>query len=291
MRGGALPTARHVGVAPSIVNNNPETMERSRRSFPTAAGWFFRPRHGGFSWAKMSQTPLALILRDARTRVRALRHLFSPCARRMRTGESAARRRTVFGHFHLTMSNSHSRSRGAFLRPGFASLLRAPAKRVGGAPKNVRVLGGTPVGHAITRRTRRLRGALRPMTRQYTGRNNLTISMPGSRSVPIVSQTGIEPMKTALSLMLALITTTALTEPLPVPKPPGPGGSCRARTATSRAAHSARRHRMLRTTSRSRAMTRVVGMHCVGLVLLAKWTRAALAFAHRRAVWPAAALS
>ena len=226
MRGGALPTARHVGVAPSIVNNNPETMERSRRSFPTAAGWFFRPRHGGFSWAKMSQTPLALILRDARTRVRALRHLFSPCARRMRTGESAARRRTVFGHFHLTMSNSHSRSRGAFLRPGFASLLRAPAKRVGGAPKNVRVLGGTPVGHAITRRTRRLRGALRPMTRQYTGRNNLTISMPDGGSVPIVSQTEIKPMKTALSLMLALITTTALTEPLPVPKPPGPGGSC-----------------------------------------------------------------
>jgi hypothetical protein len=33
-------------------------------------------------------------------------------------------------------------------------------------------------------------------------------------------------MKTALSLMLALITTTALTEPLPVPKPRGPGGSC-----------------------------------------------------------------
>jgi hypothetical protein len=34
---GAL-TARHVGVAPPIVDNNPETMERSRRSFPTAAG-------------------------------------------------------------------------------------------------------------------------------------------------------------------------------------------------------------------------------------------------------------
>ena len=45
-------------------------------------------------------------------------------------------------------------------------------------------------------------------------------------SVPIVSQTEINLMKTALSLMLALITTTALTEPLPVPKPPGPGGSC-----------------------------------------------------------------
>jgi len=231
MRGGALPTARHVGVAPSIVNNNPETMERSRRSFPTAAGWFFRPRHGGFSWAKMSQTPLALILRDARTRVRALRHLFSPCARRMRTGESAARRRTVFGHFHLTMSNSHSRSRGAFLRPGFASLLRAPAKRVGGAPKNVRVLGGTPVGHAITRRTRRLRGALRPITRQCTGGNSSTISKARGASVPIVSQTEIDPIKTALSLMPALVTTTALTEP--VPKPPGPGGSCPARLISS----------------------------------------------------------
>jgi hypothetical protein len=33
-------------------------------------------------------------------------------------------------------------------------------------------------------------------------------------------------MKTALSLMLALVTTTGLTEPLAVPKPPGPGGSC-----------------------------------------------------------------
>jgi hypothetical protein len=35
-----LLTAQHVGVAPSIVNNNPETTERGRRSFPAAAGWF-----------------------------------------------------------------------------------------------------------------------------------------------------------------------------------------------------------------------------------------------------------
>jgi hypothetical protein len=33
-------------------------------------------------------------------------------------------------------------------------------------------------------------------------------------------------MKTATSLILALLTTTALTQPLPVPKPPGLGGSC-----------------------------------------------------------------
>jgi hypothetical protein len=39
--------------------------------------------------------------------------------------------------------------------------------------------------------------------------------MPGGRSVPIVSHTEIEPMKTAISLMLALVTTTTLTEALP----------------------------------------------------------------------------
>ena len=36
------PSVRHVEVAAFIVNNNSETMERSRRSFPTAAGWFSR---------------------------------------------------------------------------------------------------------------------------------------------------------------------------------------------------------------------------------------------------------
>src|SRR5215475_10786643 len=64
------------------------------------------------------------------------------------------------------------------------------------------------------------------MTRQYADQNNVTISTPDDGSVPIVSQTEIEPIKTALSLMFALTTTTALAEPLPVPKPPGPGGSC-----------------------------------------------------------------
>jgi len=62
------------------------------------------------------------------------------------------------------------------------------------------------------------------MTQQYTSRNNLTISMLGGRSVPIVSQTEINPMKTALSLLLALATTTAFTEPPPVTTPPGLGG-------------------------------------------------------------------
>src|SRR5262245_31799386 len=96
------------------------------------------------------------------------------------------------------------------------------------------------------------------MTQQYTGGNNVMISMLDGGSVPIVSQTGIDPMKIALSLMFALVTTTALTEPLPVPKPPGPGGSCPHDYIAS-GSFSARRRRVLRTPSRSRATARVRG--------------------------------
>jgi len=52
------------------------------------------------------------------------------------------------------------------------------------------------------------------------------ISRQIGASVPMVSQTEIDPMKIALSLMFALVTTTALADPLPVAKPLGPGGSC-----------------------------------------------------------------
>jgi len=56
----------------------------------------------------------------------------------------------------------------------------------------------TRVNALMTQRARRLRGALRPMTQQYGSRNNVTISMPDGGSVPIVSQTEIDPMKMAL---------------------------------------------------------------------------------------------
>src|SRR5215468_7436476 len=47
-------------------------------------------------------------------------------------------------------TNSLPRSRGAFLRPGFATLASlTPNRGVGGAPGNVRVLGGTPVGRIM----------------------------------------------------------------------------------------------------------------------------------------------
>ena len=66
----------------------------------------------------------------------------------------------------FTISNSLHRSRGAFLRPGFATLLRSPELRVGGAPRNVRVRAKHPLGLHMTRQARRLRGALRPIARQ-----------------------------------------------------------------------------------------------------------------------------
>src|SRR5215471_7711813 len=55
----------------------------------------------------------------------------------------------------------------------------------------------TRVNALVTRRVRRLRGALRPMTRGTAAVNNATISMAIGASVPIVSQTEIDPMKMA----------------------------------------------------------------------------------------------
>jgi len=109
---------------------------------------------------------------------------------------------------------------------GFATLLRSPESRGGrsaekrsGARRNTRearhLASKTRVNALMTRRARRLRGALRPMTRRTVGGSNVMISAPIAASVPIVSQTEINPMKIALSLMLALVTTTAVAEPLP----------------------------------------------------------------------------
>ena len=118
----------------------------------------------------------ALILRDARTRVRALRDLPAGALLRMRTAESAARRRTVFGQFpsHDVKQPRSTRSRGAFA-PGFcivASLTRIEgwAERretfgCSGTRSACHLASKTRVNALMTRHTRRLRGALRPMTR------------------------------------------------------------------------------------------------------------------------------
>jgi hypothetical protein len=67
---------------------------------------------------------------------------------------------------HQLNQSTLLRSRGAFfLRPGFPSLLRSPESRGGRSAERRSGVCETPVGHAMTQRVRRLRGALRPMTR------------------------------------------------------------------------------------------------------------------------------
>src|SRR5947209_4171280 len=66
----------------------------------------------------------------------------------------------------------------------FASL--TPNRGVGGAPRDVRVLGGTPLGRIMTRYARRLRGALRPMTRdaRLSALHRGGFGLPGPRFSP-----------------------------------------------------------------------------------------------------------
>ena len=72
---------------------------------------------------------------------------------------------TAFGAL-FTFQTAHLVPAARFPRPGFRNFASfTPNRGVGGAPRNVRVLGGTPVGRIMTRYARRLRGALRPMTR------------------------------------------------------------------------------------------------------------------------------
>jgi hypothetical protein len=83
----------------------------------------------------------------------------------------------------IHFSNSPSRSRGAFLRPGFASLLRSPESRGGRSAEKRSGACEAPVGHAITRHARRLRGALRPITRdaRLSALHRGDFGLPGPR--------------------------------------------------------------------------------------------------------------
>jgi hypothetical protein len=102
--------------------------------------------------------------------IRVRGHTFVPSPTRgegtIMLTELAARRRTVRGHFQLTMSNSPDLLVPAarFCARGFATLLRSPESR-GGRSAERRSGAAAPVGRIMTRYARRLRGALRPMTR------------------------------------------------------------------------------------------------------------------------------
>ncbi len=82
---------------------------------------------------------------------------------RVRVGEGAIMP-TAFGAL-FTFQTAHLIPAARFLRPGLAPLLRSPESRGGRSAERRSGACEAPVGHAVTRRTRRLRGALRPMTR------------------------------------------------------------------------------------------------------------------------------
>ena len=74
--------------------------------------------------------------------------------------------RTSVAYCRTHHTNNLHRSRGAFLRPGFASLLHRP--RIEGWAERRETFGCStehPWGLHMTQQARRLRGALRPMTR------------------------------------------------------------------------------------------------------------------------------
>src|SRR5262249_7562473 len=190
------PTARHVGVAPFIVNNNPETRERSRRSFPTATGWLFaRPAVAHECWIaalSVSRAQRSTKWCAADTDLGFTRDRRLKCASRVNptcvdrsslwrsriSGAIARRRRAstrLWPHFVIRCTpsgtpdsvgrvrrllpflNSPSRSRGAFSAPGVCNFASlTPNRGVGGAPRNVRVRAKHPLGLHITRQVRRL---------------------------------------------------------------------------------------------------------------------------------------
>ena len=92
---------------------------------------------------------------------------------------------------------------------------------------------------------------MRPMTQRTSGGNNVTISTLTAASVPIVSQTEIDPMKTALSRMFGARhddgahRAAARAEAGRTGRPP--------HGYIASGSFSARRRRVLRTPSRSRA--------------------------------------
>jgi hypothetical protein len=146
---------------------------------------------------------------ETRARPFVLCGFSSACALlRMRT---ASRLRP---YSYLTMSNSPSRSRGACLRPGFATLLRQPESRGGrsaerrlGARRNTRgachLASKTRVNTLMTRHGQALARRLASHDAAIHEPKSSTISMKPGASVPIVSQNRDRPNETGFPSLLA----------------------------------------------------------------------------------------
>jgi len=149
-------------------------MKLRRRAFRAAAGWSFARTK------RSSSRPSGVRAgthRPASSEAPSLRYALP------RIRDTQAR---TYSSFHLTISNSPSHSRGAFFAPGALHLCFAhPNRGVDVAPRDVRVRARHPLGLHVTRQARRLRGALRPMTRDAFQRSNAdaaTVSVIGSQA-------------------------------------------------------------------------------------------------------------
>ena len=148
-------SAARATVAQLPVKNRPETGSTPSRPFSTPAGWFFaRAKHASCCWLRVAKCtalacPHAEEPRLKRVHARpTLRNGF-----RMRAPQDEDERRI---NHSSRFQTAHLVPAARFLRPGFCILASLTSMRVGGAPRDVRVLGGTPVRRAISRHARRL---------------------------------------------------------------------------------------------------------------------------------------
>jgi hypothetical protein len=170
---------RHVRVAKVIVNNNPETMKRSRPSFRTAAGWCFaRTQHASARLASFGQNdgrvrlakmPRARSSSSLETRA----HAFEFAERlRMRAPQDEGERRACSPSSRC--QTAHLVPAAHFCVRGFATLLHRPRTRGGGAPRNVRVRARHPLGVPISAFTRvfdAMNAARQALARRLASRN------------------------------------------------------------------------------------------------------------------------
>src|SRR5262249_8786886 len=129
----AAPNGSRVLVVPFVVNNN-------RKQGIGTGGHFAQPQVGCYACPGRSATRSGALQTRDRSSLWRSRISDAPLRSRSRCIASGTHESPRTRAYPIHLSNSPSRSRAACLRPGFATLLRQPESRVGGAPRDVRVL-------------------------------------------------------------------------------------------------------------------------------------------------------
>src|SRR5262249_59496131 len=122
---------------------NLETTDRSQRSFPTAAGWFFTRSRTPLSCPHAEEPRLKRVHARLACASTAFTRVFH-AAQRMPSSRLIAEPLAVFLS-HDVKQRTSTRSRGACLRPGFATSLHSPESR-GGRSAEKRSGAAAPVG-------------------------------------------------------------------------------------------------------------------------------------------------